>query len=173
MLSCTEKKKQDVIITQKPVVEKRNDTLQMQSYNSVIDREWLGNKYKITVKRYADKSLPLTQDEQGQKYYDNKISVKITRHKDGSTFFDRVFTKNDFRSMLNKEFAEKGAFLGLVLDRVEGNNLIFAASVGSPDTTSDEYMPFVVTISNFGDVGITKDTTLDTSNPGDDEEDGV
>jgi len=171
MLSCTEKKKQDVIIAQKPVVEQRNDTLQMQSYNSDVDREWLGNPYKISVKRYVDKSLPLAKDEQGQRYYDNKISLTITRGKDGSTFFDRVFTKGDFQSMLNNEFAENGALLGLVFDRVEGNNLIFAASVGSPDKTSDEYMPFVVTVSNFGNVGITKDTTLDTANP--DEEEGV
>ena len=40
--------------------------------------------------------------------------------------------------------------------------MYFAASVGSPDKSSDEYVPLVVKISRFGDVSIKKDATLDT-----------
>lgn len=46
--------------------------------------------------------------------------------------------------------------------KAEGNNLCFAASVGSPDITSDEYVPMVLKISNLGAVNISKDQILDT-----------
>ena len=57
--------------------------------------------------------------------------------------------------------------------------MYFAASVGSPDKSSDEYVPLVVKISRFGDVSIKKDATLDTqsemgnSNTTAEEEEGV
>ena len=63
--------------------------------------------------------------------------------------------------------------LGIVLDRAEGDNLIFAASVGSPDALSDEYIPILLTVSRMGDVSIKRDTTMDTSASAEDEEDGV
>ena len=43
----------------------------------------------------------------------------------------------------------------------EGNNLIFAGSVSHPQT--DEYIPLVITLSNFGDVNISLDTQMDTN----------
>ncbi|WP_390883979.1 DUF4738 domain-containing protein [Hoylesella loescheii] len=55
-----------------------------------------------------------------------------------------------------------GALLGVVYDKCDNDYLYFAASVGSPDKSSDEYVPLVVKISRFGDVSIKKDATLDT-----------
>ena len=55
-----------------------------------------------------------------------------------------------------------GALLGIVFDKAEGDNLCFAASVGSPDITSDEYLPLVLKISRMGAVSISKDQVLDT-----------
>ena len=55
-----------------------------------------------------------------------------------------------------------GALLGIVFDKAEGNNLCFAASVGSPDITSDEYLPLVLRISRMGAVSISNDQVLDT-----------
>lgn len=66
--------------------------------------------------------------------------------------------------------------LGIVFDRADGGSLIFAASVGSPDKMSDEYVPLVLTISRGGTVNIAKDTQLDTASDVVDEaddEDGV
>ena len=57
--------------------------------------EWLGNSYTVSTERKADTSLPLCKDEQGNDYYDNRITVTIAR-KDGSVFFKRTFTKTDF-----------------------------------------------------------------------------
>ena len=51
-------------------------------------------------------------------------------------------------------------------DQVVGKRLIFAASVGSPDKMSDEYMPLLLKISNLGSVEISKDNQLDTGGEG-------
>ena len=40
-------------------------------------------------------------------------------------------------------------------------NLVFAGSVSHPQT--DEYIPLVVTVSNFGDVSIKRDNQMDTN----------
>jgi hypothetical protein len=44
--------------------------------------------------------------------------------------------------------------------------------VGSPDRLSDEYIPLILTISRMGDVGIKRDTKIDTEVP-EEEEEGV
>ena len=58
-----------------------------------------------------------------------------------------------------------------MLDRADGDNLIFAASVGSPDVLSDEFIPMVLTVTRMGDVSIKRDTTMDTSNGQDQNDD--
>ena len=64
-------------------------------------------------------------------------------------------------SLLNDDYRKTGILEGLVFDKVEGNNLFFAASVCHPQT--DEYIPMVVSVSNLGDVGIKLDNQLDTN----------
>ena len=76
---------------------------------------------------------------------------------------NREFTKADFLPYLDNTYGKEGALLGIVLDRAEGDNLLFAASVGSPDKSSDEYLPLVMKISRMGNVTILRDVQLDTS----------
>ena len=139
----------------------------MSGYEQAREVEWLGSTYKVIVKREADNSLPLAVGDDNTKYFDNKIAVRILR-KDGTEFFNRTFLKTDFTGYLDKNTQQNGALLGLVYVQAEGNNLVFAGSVGSPDVTSDEYVPLVVKISRMGAVSVGKDTKLDT---GSDEED--
>ena len=73
-----------------------------------------------------------------------------------------VSAKQDFASHVNAKYLEKSALLGIVFDRVDGDNIIFAASVGEPDVLSDEYVPLLITISHTGNMTITKDTRLDS-----------
>ena len=54
-----------------------------------------------------------------------------------------------------------------MFDKVDGGHLVFAASVCHPQT--DEYIPLVVTLSSTGEVGIRRDSDLDTF--GNEEED--
>ncbi len=174
-MSCKETKKETNIITHKKVVTAPKKTQKVGDYSQNRNVEWLGSEYAVTVDRKADSSLPLIDDGSGNKYYDNRISVKITR-KDGTTFFSRAFTKSDFTQYVDATY-RNGALLGIVLDKAEGDCLYFAASVGSPDTMSDEYVPLVMRIGRTGQVSISKDTQLDTGGSESElekaEEDGV
>ena len=161
IVSCKEKKTSEHIITTKPVKEAKKPTQEIGNYDMTTPVDWVGSTYQVVVERKADHSLPLADDGQGNKYFDNRISLKILR-KDGSVFFSRIFTKDDFSRYVDALYQKNSALLGIVLDRAETDHLIFAASVGSPDKMSDEYVPLVMKISRFGDVSISKDTQMDT-----------
>jgi len=166
---CKEKKQHDDIITKKVETPKPQGPIKMQDYTQTKEVQWLGKNYQIEVMRLADDSLKMVKDETGQKFVDNRISLRITRA-DGSVFFSRGFTKAAFESFLDNDYRNTGILEGFVFDKVEGNNLFFAASVCHPQT--DEYIPFVVTVSNLGEVGIKLDNLMDTNgeNLGDDDE---
>ena len=173
MASCAdEKKKSNIIIAPKPAAKVTNKpTQKMSDYEQARDIEWLGSTYKVIVKSESDSELPIVKLDETTKYYDNKITVRILRQ-DGTEFFNRSFTKSAFEQYLDRHTKESGALLGIVDVKAEGNNLCFAASVGSPDVTSDEYIPLVLKITNLGAVAITKDQTLDMESSNDDSSSG-
>lgn len=162
--SCKKEKQRHNIITKiapKPPIPKGPIALQGFTYTKEID--WLGTQYTITIVRKADKGLALVTDEDGRKYYDNQIALRIIR-KDGTEFFKRVFTKADFSHLSNGGYIQKGALLGFMFDRVEHNTLHFGASIGSPAPSSDEYVPFDVALNNLGHISMLASQTLDTGN---------
>lgn len=162
LTACAEKKKSDVIIAPKPAAKVKNKPVQkMGDYEQRKDVAWLGSTYQVCVKRQSDTGLPVVKNDGESRYYDNKITVRILR-KDGSEFFNRTFTKTNFADFLDKHTQETGALLGIVYVKAEGDYLFFAASVGSPDVASDEYVPMVLQISRMGTVSISKDQLLDT-----------
>lgn len=160
-MSCSEKKKSNVIIAQKPVVHKTKAIQKMSEYEQSRDIEWIGSTYKIIVKRTSDLGLSIVKIDADNRYYDNKIVVRILR-KDGTEFFNRTFLKTDFSEYLDSHTQESGALLGIVYVKADSDYLYFAASVGSPDVTSDEYVPLVLKISRMGSVSVSKDQNLDT-----------
>ena len=160
--ACKRAKTTKDIITKiaaKPKIPKGPQQMSDFKYEKKV--EWLGNTYTIQISRFADKSLAMVHDEDGRKYYDNKIQLTILRP-DGSTFYDRTFTKDDFREFTNNQYGKNGALVGFMFDRAEGNTLYFGASVGSPDPNSDEYVPLDVTINNMSHIRISKAIELDT-----------
>ena len=174
LTACQEKKQPTVIIAPKPEAPKPSGPTAMQDMNAQNEVEWIGKTYKVVVSRKVDRELPMVEVEQGRKAYDNRINLRILRP-DGSEFFNRDFTKSAFASCLDENTKKSGVLLGIVLDRAEGDNLIFAASVGSPDVLSDEFIPMVLTVTRMGEVSIKRDTTMDTSNDQqpEEEDDGV
>ncbi len=131
----------------------------MPETESTTEVTW-GGKYKVYVHREPADSMDLVTMSDGKKYKDNRIKIRITRE-DGSVFFDRVFTKNAFASYLDNDYKEKSTLLGLVYYSLDKSNLYFAGSVGSPDMMSDDFIPFRVSISRMGDVGIQQETVID------------
>lgn len=164
VISCDEKPKNDIIITKMPPkTEISKHPLQVGNYSQSRQVEWVGSTYTVEVNRQADTTLTIVKDDNGQRYYDNRITVKIIR-KDGSEFFNRAFTKKDFDGYVDALYKKNSVLLGIVLDKADEDNIYMAASVGSPDKSSDEFVPLIVKISRMGVVSISKDTDLDTSN---------
>jgi len=164
LMSCgSEKKKEDVIIAMPEKKVEQKETQKMSDYTLPTDVQWIGKKYQVIVTRTADSKLGLVKVDENTKFYDNRVNVRVLRA-DGSEFFNRTFTKKDFRSYITDRINENGALTGITYVDAKGDNLIFACSVGSPSKTSDEYIPLIMKISRMGAVSISKDGNLDTSN---------
>ena len=162
-ISCGKKKESKDIIVPSVEVVKPKAPISMQPYNQQQEVKWLDKSYQVFIDRVADDSLRMVQDETGetgQKFVDNRITLRVVRA-DGSVFFKKVFTKSSFDAQLDDDYRQTGILEGLVFDKVDGNNLIFAGSVSHPQT--DEYIPLVVTVSNFGNVTIKRDDQMDTN----------
>ena len=156
--SCGKKKQHDDIIVQETEVPQPQAPIRMQDYKDVKDVQWLGKQYQVEVTRTACDSLAMVKDESGQQFVDNRIVLKVIRQ-DGSVFCTKTFTKSAFSACLNDDYRKTGILEGFVFDKAEGNQLFFAASVCHPQT--DEYIPMVVTLSNFAEVGISKDQQME------------
>lgn len=158
--ACKETKKTTDIIVKKEVKKAPAEPVRMQEYNQTSEATLANSHLTCDIHRQAEDSLEMVKDETGQKYYDNSISLTITRD-DGSTFFKHRFTKASFDSCLDDDYRKTGILEGLVFDRIDGQTLRFAASVSHPGT--DEYIPIVITIDRFANVSIKRDTQLDTN----------
>ena len=156
--SCGKKKQHDDIIVQETEAPKPQAPIRMQDYKDVKDVQWLGKQYQVEVTRTASDSLAMVKDETGQQFVDNRIVLKVIRQ-DGTVFCTKTFTKSAFNACLDDDYRKTGILEGFVFDKAEGNQLFFAASVCHPQT--DEYIPMVVTVSNFGEVGIAKDQQME------------
>lgn len=170
MTACKDKPKTDTIIVKKPVAKAEKPVGTMGDNVQRRDVKWLGATYHIIIERKADRSLPLALDESGNRYYDNRVSLTIERP-DGTEFFSRVFVKSDFDEYVDETNSD-GALLGIVFDNTDGESLRFAASIGSPDKMSDDYVPLLLTVSRTGGVTVAKDDQLDTASD-DADDDGV
>ena len=161
-VGCVKKKDTNNIITHKEEKKRPKPIQKVGDFSQTRVVSWLGHNVKITTERLADKDLSLVQDENGNKYYDNKIILKIHRS-DGSIFLERVFYKSDFSKFIDTSADKTTTLLGVVFDRINGDHLLFAASVGSPDNMSDEFIPLVLKVSKSGSLSIYKDTQMDTN----------
>ena len=158
--SCGKKQQHDDIIVTDTEVPKPQAPIRMQDYHDVKDISWLGKQYQVDITRTACDSLTMVKDELGQQFVDNRITLKIIRA-DGSVFCQKTFSKAAFEKYLDDDYRKTGILEGFVFDKVDGSQLMFAASVCHPQT--DEYIPMVVSVSNFGEVGICLDESLDTT----------
>lgn len=171
LTACTEKKTESKdIIVEKPKAEVvAAPTAVDQDYVQSRKISWLGKEYTVEVDRHRDNSLPTVEDENGHRYNDNIVVVKVLRE-DGSEAFSHTFKKSDFsQAYQGYKYAEKGALLGVVLDKVEGEHLVFAASVGSPESSSDMYVPLTLVIDRMGNWSVRKATSMDTTGIEEDE----
>ena len=65
--------------------------------------------------RRPDDSLPVVINEQGDKFVDNSITLRITSG--GKSIVDKVFTKESFASLVDAKFMKHSILEGLVYDK--------------------------------------------------------
>ena len=154
------------------IVRKQEERKQKHYYHQASNK---GKERHTEHERLCAKPCDRMAWQQLYEYYDNRITVRITR-KDGSVFFNRTFTKTDFAQYAKGSYGRDGALLGVVFNTIKDDTLLFAASVGSPDNMSDNFVPIVVRISRTGAVSMSEDTAIDTGTDApidDDDDEGV
>lgn len=154
--SCKEEKKPVDIVAKVPVEPKKPSGPQKRepfTTSEVVD--WHGGKYTVKIERVPDSTL--VSDASGQKYYDNRITLRILRA-DGSIFVDKTYRKSDFFAAVNNKFSTDGVLLGMAFDRVKDGQLAFGASIGDPNPDSDDFVPISITIDEMGKATISEGT---------------
>lgn len=124
----------------------------MQTSKSEIDFKFKGKDYHSLVSRTPDESLPHVSNEMGDTYVDNKILLRLTRGKE--SVLNKMFTKNDFSSVVDEGFLSKSILEGIVYDKTTPQGIVYAASVCYPQT--DLYVPLSITVSADGKMSIKK-----------------
>ena len=153
--SCKDKPKSNIIIAHKPiVVTTQHKPLVIGDVVRNSNISWVGGKYAVKVTVKCDTSLPLATDGV-TRYYDNRVNINIIRS-DGSSFFNHTFTKSDFKNYVDSNYYTHGALIGIILEKVEGDNLKFAASIGNPDRSIDDFASLDITVSHLGGISIAK-----------------
>lgn len=116
-----------------------------------------GNEYQSSVVRRPDESLPIVKNEQGEKFVDNRITLRITCG--GKQVVDKVFTKDNFASLVDAKFMKYSILEGLVYDKTTPQGIIYAASVCYPQ--SDLYVPIRLTITADGKISMAKEELME------------
>lgn len=118
-----------------------------------------GKKYNLLIDRAPSDELPRVKSDMGL-FADNRIKVKIIRE-NGNVLFEKTFIKKDFASFLPTKYFSRSVLEGLVFDDVrtkENKEITLAASVCYPMT--DLYIPFVLVVSQNGNLSILKDEDM-------------
>lgn len=116
-----------------------------------------GKDYQSSVVRKPDESLPVVTNEQGEKFVDNRITLRITSG--GKTVVDKAFTKESFASLIDARFMKYAILEGLVFDQTTPQGMIYAASVCYPQ--SDLYVPVKLTITADGKISMAKEDLME------------
>ena len=139
--ACKKKPAHEVILIEEQEEVVDTSTVVTSSTSRTDTITWGGAKCTVTVARSIDKERPrVIEETDGRKYYDTRILVRVV-NKEGKTFFERYFTKDDFLPHISQRWKKHGALLGLPFDRIDNGNLLFRGSVGSPDPVSDDIEP--------------------------------
>lgn len=131
---------------------------------------WRGERVVVEIQRTpasgGDENV--VTDETGAKYRDNEMHLRLVNLSGNKTVVDRMLRKSDFRGYIDADTYSRYVLEGLVVDRVDGPQLVLAASVANP-TQDDELLPFKVLISPGGGISISRDTDADMVRPDEEE----
>ena len=146
--ACSSQKKgdgEDVQVLMKDSVD-ANGLQRMQVSDSKMSFTYNGKEYHSHVVRRPDDSLPVVTNEQGEKFVDNRITLRITSG--GKSIVNKEFTKESFASLVDAKFLKHSS-----------KGMVYAASICYPQ--SDLYIPLSITVSADGKISIAKEELLE------------
>lgn len=157
-IACRNNEKTEASYNDYEKPENSNEVQKMKTYHYNANIKAFGTTFQYDIVREVNDTLPVIKDDTGQRYADNNIRLKINQN--NKEIFNKLFTKNTFRSYLDKDFIQHAILEGMAFDRVTPEGLRFSASVSYPN--SDIYIPLAITIAKDGSYHIVKDDVLDT-----------
>lgn len=116
-----------------------------------------GKEYQSSVVRCPDENLSLVKNEEGERFVDNHITLRISC--EGKRVVDKVFTKESFASLVDAEFMKNSILEGLVYNKTAPEGIIYAASVCYPQ--SDLYVPIRLVITTDGKISMAKEELME------------
>lgn len=158
--ACKEKKKTDDIITTKYVPKKPEPPIAMPEDKQQLTVNWGGSQYAVSVVRTPADSSSMVSDENNQKYFDNVVKVSVNRQ-DGSSLFNRTFTKGSFLSYIDDSFKKNGILASIRYDEVDDGKLEFSVVIALPDAVDDVFIPLEMTVDKQGVINIRQDNDME------------
>lgn len=159
MSACSSQKKEegsDVHVLMQDSVD-AGGVQHMQVSDSKTTITYKNKEYQSRVVRRPDEDLPIVTNEQGEKFADNRITLRITAA--GKSIVDKVFTKQSFASLVDAKFLKHSILEGLVYDKNTPGGMVYAASICYPQ--SDLYIPLSITVSADGKISMAKEELLE------------
>lgn len=131
----------------------------MQVSRSEQNVKLKGKNYHLFIQRVPADSLPHVNNDMGDTYADNIITLRITRDK-GIKVLSRTFTKKDFSSIVGTSKLLSQCILeGMVFDKTTPQGIVLAASISVPQT--DLYIPVSITVSPDGKMTMVKEEEIE------------
>lgn len=128
---------------------------------------WMNRGYTVSTTRVPMPTLPMVSNDYGQKYVDNRVTV-VVRRPDGSEFYNEVFTKSSFSTLLDADYKKNGLLAGIRFVKAEGQRLEFAVSIAHALLIDSEEMVLKLTVDSQKNLKIDYDDQYDIV-PGDDD----
>lgn len=157
--ACSSQKKEDgadIQVLMKDSVD-TSGLQRMQMSDIKTTFTYKGKDYQSNVVRRPDDSLPVVINEQGEKFVDNRITLRITAG--GKSVVEKVFTKESFASLVDARFLKHSILEGLVYDKTTPQGIVYAASICYPQT--DLYIPLSLTVTPDGKISMAKEELLE------------
>lgn len=117
---------------------------------SEADSKFREGGYHSPVLHTPNGDLPHVTNELGNTYVDNRIISHPTC--DNGTVLNRVFTRNDFSSVIDTNFLSKSILEDVVYDKTAPQGIVYTTSVCYPQT--DLYIPLSITITTNGEMSV-------------------
>lgn len=159
--SCKEKKSPNgEIITTDYKMPEPQAPIKMAEEHTENVVKWGDKDYTVKIVRTPIDSLAMVSNEYGQEFVDNAIHVTITRT-DGSTFFNRTFTKSSFTSCISEDYRRDALLTDIRFYETDDNALTLIACVNYPQAMDDEACILELSISRDGNYHARRNDSYD------------